>query len=105
MHANCPIAPPTPDELVIRGYQGAETRVRDVVHPWRTKHSPSVRRRRSTAALHWLVLTSRSKSSRKLGSCSTVRFRPPPGWRMRPFAAPSPLNQLSDAGNELDKNC
>ena len=25
--------------------------------------------------------TSRSKS-RKLGSCSTVRFRPPPGWRM-----------------------
>ena len=43
-------------ELVIRGYQGAETRVRDVVHPWRTKHSPSVRRRRSTAALHWLVL-------------------------------------------------
>ena len=33
--------------------------------------------------------TSRSKSSRKLGSCSTVRFRPPPGWRMRPFAAPT----------------
>ena len=30
-----------------------------------------------------------SKSSRKLGSCSTVRFRPPPGWRMRPFAAPT----------------
>ena len=46
-----------------RGYQGAETQVRNVVHPWRTQHSPSYQRRRSTAALHWLVLKPQNQLS------------------------------------------
>ena len=46
-----------------RGYQGAETQVRNVVHPWRTRHSASYQRRRSTAALHWLVLKPQNQLS------------------------------------------
>ena len=50
-------------ELVGQGYQGAETRVRDTVHPWRNQPPPSFQRSRSTAALHWLVLKPQQRLS------------------------------------------
>ncbi len=50
-------------ELVVRGYRGAETRVRDAVHPWRGQQSTSFQRRRSTSSLHWMVLKPQQRLS------------------------------------------
>ena len=50
-------------ELVVRGYQGAETRVKDAMHPWRGQQSTSFQRRRSISSLHWMVLKPQQRLS------------------------------------------
>lgn len=43
-------------ELLARGYSGAETRVKEVVRPWRREAPPQLQRNRSSSDFYWLVL-------------------------------------------------
>jgi transposase len=43
-------------EMVVRGYTGAETRVKDAVRPWRCKSPPALQRSRGNSAFYWSVL-------------------------------------------------